>query len=122
MPAAWAAPPLLTELADDTLPPVWPHPSGSRRGIALEPLHPSVPELALIDEELGQRLALVDAMPANGKLLGFENPWQAAALPHAARHTLPSGAEIRVITPPYLVATKLAAFAGRRLRMLAAGL
>ncbi|HEY6759685.1 MAG TPA: hypothetical protein VI318_09350 [Baekduia sp.] len=26
---------------------------------------------------------------------------------------LPSGAEIRAITPPYLVATKLAAFAGR---------
>jgi hypothetical protein len=56
---------------------------------------------------------ILDAMPATGDLLGFENPWQTAAMPHAARRTLPSGTEIRAITPPYLVATKLAAFAGR---------
>jgi nucleotidyltransferase AbiEii toxin of type IV toxin-antitoxin system len=60
------------------------------------------------DEDL-----ILDAMPAAGELLGFENPWQLAAMPHAARQTLPSGAEIRAITPPYLVATKLAAFGGR---------
>jgi len=60
------------------------------------------------DEDL-----ILDAMPAAGELLGFENPWQIAAMPHAARRTLPSGAEIRAITPPYLIATKLAAFAGR---------
>lgn len=60
------------------------------------------------DEDL-----ILDAMPAAGELLGFENPWQLAALPYAACQTLPSGAEIRAITPPYLVATKLAAFAGR---------
>jgi hypothetical protein len=60
------------------------------------------------DEDL-----ILDAMPAAGELLGFENPWQLAAMPHAARQTLSSGAEIRAITPPYLVATKLAAFAGR---------
>ena len=64
VPAAWAAPPLLSEIADDVLPPVWPHPSGTRRGIALEPLHPTVPDLALTDDELGQRLALVDAIRA----------------------------------------------------------
>lgn len=34
-------------------------------------------------------------------------------MPHAARHTLPSGTQIRAITPPYLVATKLAAFISR---------
>jgi hypothetical protein len=56
---------------------------------------------------------ILDAMPAAGELLGFENPWQLAAMPHVARQTLPSGAQIRAITPPYLVATKLAAFAGR---------
>jgi hypothetical protein len=56
---------------------------------------------------------ILDAMPAAGELLGFANPWQTAAMPHAARQTLPSGVEIRAITPPYLVATKLAAFAGR---------
>lgn len=62
--AAWAAPPLLSAIAEDDLPPVWPHPSGTRRGIALEPLHPAVPELAQGDDELGQRLALVDAIRA----------------------------------------------------------
>ncbi len=56
---------------------------------------------------------ILDAMPSAGELLGFENPWQTAAMPHAARHTLPSGAEIRAVTPPYLVATKLAAFGSR---------
>ncbi len=56
---------------------------------------------------------ILDAMPAAGGLLGFEDPWQTAAMPHALRHTLPSGTEIRAITPPYLVATKLAAFASR---------
>jgi DNA-binding transcriptional MocR family regulator len=64
VPAAWAAPPLSTEIADDGLPPVWPHPSGGHRGIALEPLHPAVPDLALSDEDLGRRLALVDAIRA----------------------------------------------------------
>jgi predicted nucleotidyltransferase len=56
---------------------------------------------------------ILDVMPAAGELLGFENPWQRAAMPHATRHTLPSGATIRAITPPYLIATKLAAFASR---------
>jgi DNA-binding transcriptional MocR family regulator len=64
VPAAWAAPPLADEIADDGLPPVWPHPAGKRRGIALIPLHPGVPELALADGELGRRLALVDAIRA----------------------------------------------------------
>ena len=64
VPAAWAAPPLSSEMAEDGLPPVWPHPSGKRRGIALQPLHPAVPELALSDDALWQRLALVDAIRA----------------------------------------------------------
>jgi hypothetical protein len=41
---------------------VWPDPLGSVRGIGLEPLHPAVPEVARRDPELGERLALVDAM------------------------------------------------------------
>ena len=61
---AWAAPPLLSEMAEDVLPPVWPHASGNARGIALKPLHPAVPELALGNDELWQRLALVDAIRA----------------------------------------------------------
>jgi hypothetical protein len=64
VPAAWAAPPLLSEIADDSLPPVWPHPEGNRRGIALAPLHDTVPELALRNDDLYQRLALIDAIRA----------------------------------------------------------
>ncbi len=60
-----------------------------------------------------ERDLMLDAMPVSGGLLGFENPWQKAAMPHAASHTLPSGAEIRAITPPYLIATKLSAFKDR---------
>lgn len=56
---------------------------------------------------------VLDAMPADPSILGFANRWQSAALPHAAHRTLPSGATIRAATPPYLVATKLDAFAGR---------
>jgi hypothetical protein len=57
-----------------------------------------------------ERDLILDAMPAAGSLLGFENPWQQAAMPYAASRTLPSGSEIRAITPPYLIATKLSAF------------
>lgn len=60
----------------------------------------------------GEDLVL-DAIPADASLLGFENYWQRAALPHALRVTLPSGATLRAVSPPYLVATKLEAFAGR---------
>ncbi|HEV2998620.1 MAG TPA: hypothetical protein VGX16_05890 [Solirubrobacteraceae bacterium] len=56
---------------------------------------------------------LLDAMPANPAILGFANLWQAAALEHAIKRELPSGAIIRAATAPYLLATKLEAFAGR---------
>jgi len=56
---------------------------------------------------------ILDAMPANANILGFENRWQAAALPHAIARELPSGAAIRAVSPPYLLATKLEAFASR---------
>jgi hypothetical protein len=56
---------------------------------------------------------LLDAMPANPAILGFANLWQAAALEHAVERELPSGAVIRAATAPYLLATKLEAFAGR---------
>ncbi len=63
MPTAWAAQPLADELAPQSdLPPVWPDPKGRQRGIALAPLHPAVPQLARRDLELGERLALIDAI------------------------------------------------------------
>ena len=63
IPTAWAAQPLVDQLAPQTdLPPVWPDPKGRQRGIAVMPLHPAVPELARRDPELAERLALVDAI------------------------------------------------------------
>lgn len=66
VPTSWAADPLKGELADyPGLPVVWPYALGKVRGLALEPLHPMVPEAALADPELWQRLALVDALRSN---------------------------------------------------------
>jgi hypothetical protein len=63
IPTAWAAPPLLGALAPQSdMPPVWPDPQGRERGIALEPLHPAVPESTRRDPGLGERLALIDAL------------------------------------------------------------
>jgi hypothetical protein len=65
VPTAWAAPPLVGELAPTSeLPPVWPHAEGRERGLALEPLHPIAPGAALRDPALWERLALVDALRA----------------------------------------------------------
>jgi hypothetical protein len=56
---------------------------------------------------------VLDAMPTNPAIFGFSNCWLAPAMPHALERQLPSGASIRAITPPYLLATKLEAFADR---------
>jgi hypothetical protein len=50
---------------------------------------------------------ILDVMPSEARILGFANRWQGAALPHAALVQLPSGVEIRAVSPPYLIATKL---------------
>ncbi len=63
VPTAYAAPPLkalIMPSADP--PPVWPHPEGSVRGIALTPLYPSAPSAALRSPILYQNLALFDAL------------------------------------------------------------
>jgi hypothetical protein len=67
VPTAWSAPPLATRLAgldEDAL--VWPDAEGTSRGIALEPIHPSVPAAVRGDGTLHERLALVDALRAGG--------------------------------------------------------
>lgn len=46
----------------DELPPVWPHPDGPVRGLALAPLYPSLPLAAAGDAELYALLALFDAL------------------------------------------------------------
>jgi hypothetical protein len=64
---AWSAPPLAERLAGlDEDPLVRPDPQGPVRGIALEPIHPSVPAAARADHSLHERLALVDALRSGG--------------------------------------------------------
>jgi DNA-binding transcriptional MocR family regulator len=64
VPTAWGAEPLASRIASPpgTLDPVWPDAKGHRRGLAVHPLHGSVPEAARRDPKLGERLALVDAL------------------------------------------------------------
>lgn len=56
---------------------------------------------------------VLDVIPAETRLLGFENEWLKKSVPHAIPRTLPSGAGLRAIPPPYLLATKLEAFRRR---------
>lgn len=56
---------------------------------------------------------IVDFMPDDAAILGFSNRWYADALLAAGDHILPSGTVIRVVTPAYLLGTKLEAFRGR---------
>ncbi len=63
LPTAWAAEPLASHIADASeLPPVWPDPHGAVRGLAVEPLHRSVPSAARDDPYLAELLTLVDAV------------------------------------------------------------
>jgi hypothetical protein len=63
VPTAYAAAPLNSIIAPSTDPvPVWPHKSGTVRGVSLAPLYPTVPEAALRDERLYAILALFDAV------------------------------------------------------------
>lgn len=56
---------------------------------------------------------ILDAMPTDAELLGFENRWQREAFPHAEVVTLPSGTQIRAVSPAFMLATKLEAYTGR---------
>lgn len=63
IPTGHAAPVLSAHFAStDTLPPVWPNPTGSVRGRAFEPLYRSVPIAAAADPNVYAALALVDAI------------------------------------------------------------
>jgi hypothetical protein len=74
VPTAWAAAPLSGELASTgELPPVWPDPHGTVRGIELQPLHPAAVRLAGEHESFYEALALVDALrgPTDARTLGL---------------------------------------------------
>ena len=56
---------------------------------------------------------VLDVMPTRREILGFGNEWYQPALDTAVTVELPSGKQIRMVTAPYFLATKLAAFDGR---------
>lgn len=55
----------------------------------------------------------VDFMPDDPEVLGFTNSWYSEALLSAADFELEEGLVIRLLTPPYFLATKFEAFRGR---------
>lgn len=56
---------------------------------------------------------VLDVMPTKASILGFENRWLGESFTHAIEVKLPGGHTIKAIPPPFLLATKLEAFAGR---------
>jgi hypothetical protein len=67
MPTCWDAPGLEDHLVVDELESyVWPHPRGTHRGRAVEPLHDAVIFAAGDDPVLHRRLALCDAIRLGG--------------------------------------------------------
>ena len=56
---------------------------------------------------------MVDFMPDDEAVLGYSNPWYAEAMNTAKYYQLIPGVTIKLITPPYFVATKLQAYHGR---------
>lgn len=89
VPTAWAAPPLREHFAPtEGLPPVWPHPSGTVRGIALDPIHARAPRLALDNHMLYGRLAIADALrlgDARLRSIARDELRMLFAVPHASR-------------------------------------
>ena len=56
---------------------------------------------------------LIDIMPCGVEVLGFSNRWYAEALQKRSTYVLPSGREIYIFSPLYLLASKVEAFLGR---------
>ena len=55
----------------------------------------------------------VDFMPDDEKILGFTNKWYSAGLENAINQRVSENLEIRTLTPPLFIATKLEAYLGR---------
>lgn len=56
---------------------------------------------------------LVDIMPTEETILGFSNRWYKAAITNAVTASISDRLNIRHVSAPYFLATKLAAFEGR---------
>jgi predicted nucleotidyltransferase len=59
------------------------------------------------------RTTVLDVMPLDERILGFTNRWYRAAMTAAVKRKLSGNLEIRLVTSPFFVATKLEAFKGR---------
>lgn len=70
-----------------------------------------------MDDEVLCRMRLgelkVDFMPDDETVLGFSNRWYTQALEEAQDYQLNKDINIRLLTPPYFIATKLEAYKGR---------
>ncbi len=56
---------------------------------------------------------MVDVMPTDENILGFSNRWYLPAIKNSVTIELEPNLEIRLVTAPYFLATKLEAFFGR---------
>lgn len=56
---------------------------------------------------------LLDVMPTHPEILGFGNEWYQRAYDAAEWSVLPSGNRLRIVSAPYFLVTKIAAFKGR---------
>ena len=55
----------------------------------------------------------VDVMPTDEEILGFSNRWYEQAMHHATNRLITDDIAIRLVTAPYSLATKIAAFHSR---------
>lgn len=55
----------------------------------------------------------VDIMPTQEDILGFSNRWYLPAIKHAEQIDLENKLTIKLVSPPYFLATKIEAFNGR---------
>lgn len=56
---------------------------------------------------------IIDIMPCDPSILGFSNRWYPEGIEKAISTILPSGREILIFSPLYLLASKIEAFKGR---------
>jgi predicted nucleotidyltransferase len=74
----------------------------------VEDTSPGAPLCRWIHEE-----TILDVMPLNEKILGFSNRWYRSAMEVAITRRMSHDLEIRMVTAPFFLATKLEAFKGR---------
>ena len=56
---------------------------------------------------------ILDVMPTDEKILGFCNAWYESAIENSETFALPNNRELRLVSAPYFLMTKLEAFDGR---------